>query len=230
MSDKQSAGDRSYYRRYEECGIVYGDESPVRVRPEVEMFLGWIPSGARVVDLGCGDGSVGERIQRERQATVSGIEIDPAGAEAARRRGIEALVGDLDEGLPYHDNQFDLALINVTLHMVYRPKFVLEEALRVAPRAIVTFPNFGFWLYRLELLLGRFPKHSLYGYHWYDTRHIHMFSLADLQDCVRQVGGTIGRQAFSGLRNRRQSRLAKFWPNLFGRIGAVEIIRSGAST
>jgi methionine biosynthesis protein MetW len=157
---------------------------------------------------------------------VSGVEIDPRGVEEARQRGVGAVVGDLDEGLPFDGDAFDVAVVNVALHMVYRPRFLVEEALRVAPQVILTFPNFGFWLYRAELsLLGRFPKHSLYGYRWYDTRHIHLFSLADLRDLCRELGVTITQERFTGLKNRRESKIARLAPNLFGRIAAVNIER-----
>jgi methionine biosynthesis protein MetW len=226
MRDKPPAGERAYYRQYEECGFVYGNDKKERARPEVELFLPWIPVGSRALDLGCGDGAVARRIMDVRQARVSGLEIDPQGVEGAIRRGVDALVGDLDEGLPFGNDSFDVAVANVTLHMVYRPRYLLEEALRVAPRVIVTFPNFGFWLYRAELTLrGRFPKHSLYGYKWYDTRHIHLFSLADLRDLCRTLGARIAAERFTGMRNRRESRLAGMAPNLLARIVAVDIRR-----
>ena len=177
-----------------------------------------------MIDLGCGDGSVAARIASERNADVKGVEIDPTGVELASKKGIDAIVGDLDEGIPHPDKSFDVAVGNVTLHMVYRPRFLLEEALRLAPRAIITFPNFGYWIYRAELLVrGRFPKHSLYGYHWYDTRHIHLFSLADLRDLCRELGVKVSAQRFTGIKNRRESRLARLAPNLLGWIAAVRI-------
>lgn len=225
MADKDAASDRSFYRRYEECGFVYGASEGSRVRPEVDLFRDWVPQGARLVDLGCGDGAVASRLATERGARVSGVEIDPDGVTIARRRGVDAITGDLDEGLPFADGSFDIALINVTLHMVYRPRFVLEEALRVAPRVIVTFPNFGYWVYRLELAAGRFPKHSLYGYNWYDTRHIHLFTRADLGDLCRELGVRITAERHTGLRNKRESRIARLWPNLLGRITALMVER-----
>ena len=226
MLDKDAATDRTHYRRYEECGFVYGPDGTSRVRPEVELFRDWVPRDARLLDLGCGDGAVASRLAEERGARVSGIEIDPAGVEVARSRGVTAIVGDLDEGLPFADGSFDVALINVTLHMVYRPRFVLEEALRVAPRVIITFPNFGFWIYRLELAWGgRFPRHSLYGYEWYDTRHIHLFSTADLRDLCSKLGVRVVAERHTGLKNRKPSSIARLWPNLLGRITAVMVER-----
>lgn len=226
-SDTRGAPGRAYYRNYEECGFVYGEAAASRRRPEVELFLEWIPEGARVLDLGCGDGSVGARIAQSRRAQVSGVELDPRGVEVARGRGVDAVEGDLDEGVPFFaDNSFDVAVINVTLHMVFRPRVVMAEALRVAPRVIVSFPNFGFWAYRLELLCGgRFPRHSLYGYEWYDTRHIHLFSGADFRALCQVVGGKVLTERHTGLRNRRESKVARLWPNLLGRITAALVER-----
>lgn len=225
MVDKAPA-DRLHYRSYEECGFVYGADAPSRTRPEIELFRDWVPAGAKLVDLGCGDGAVASRLMAERNVRASGVEIDPKGVEVARSRGVEAVVGDLDEGLPFADASFDVALINVTLHMVYRPRFVLEEAFRVAPKVIVTFPNFAYWFYRLELAwTGRFPKHSLYGYEWYDTRHIHLFSRADLKDLCRELGVRLVAERHTGLKNRKPSTLARLWPNMLGRITAVSLER-----
>lgn len=223
---KRDENQRAYYRRYEECGMTYGPDGAPRFRPELKYVLEWVPRGSRVLDIGCGDGAIGSRLIRDLGCTVDGIEIDPAGVAVAARRGVSARAGDIDEGLPYPDSSFDVAIVNVTLHMVYRPGFVLREALRVAPTVIVSFPNFGFWVYRLELLLsGKFPKHSLYGYHWHNTRHIHMFSIADLHDLLRDLSVQTGQSAYIGLRNRKASGLAKLWPNLLARTAILELKR-----
>jgi methionine biosynthesis protein MetW len=127
-------------------------------------------------------------------------------------------VGDVDEGLDFPDKSFDFVVINVTLQMVYRPGFVLREALRVGGSVIVSFPNVAHIVSRLELLLlGRYPRLPLYGYNWHDTRHIHLFSYKDFVDFVRECGGVVQKSVFFGLDSKSESLLARLLPNLFSR-------------
>ncbi|HTK31050.1 MAG TPA: methionine biosynthesis protein MetW [Candidatus Saccharimonadaceae bacterium] len=194
-------------------------------RPEYATLLGWTPRGSRVLDVGCGDGSLGARLIGERGCTVTGLDLDPTGVEIARGRGLDARVHDVDAGLPFADRSHDVAIMNVTLHMVYRPGFTLGEVLRVAPVALVTFPNVAHWTARLQLLAGRFPRRPLYGRHWYDTRHIHLFSWADFGDLVGELGARVTASRHLGFDSRTPSRLAQAWPNLFAAICMARVER-----
>ena len=194
-------------------------------RAEYAVLARWVPSGARVLDVGCGDGRLGAKLIAERGATVSGLEIDPAGAEKARAAGLDARAGDADAGLPWADGAFDIAIMNVTLMMVYRPGFVMRELLRVAPVALVSFPNVAFWPARLQLLSGRFPTRPLYGRKWYETRHIHLFSWADFAELVRSAGAAIGASEQFGRDSATPSRLARAWPNLFAALCLARVER-----
>ena len=195
-------------------------------RAEYPVLARWVPEGARVLDVGCGDGRLGAKLIAERRASVSGFEIDPGGTEKARAAGVEALTGDADHGLPYADNGFDVAILNVTLMMVYRPRFVLQEMLRVAPVALVSFPNLGHWVCRAQLLAGRFPTKPLYGSAWYDTRHIHLFTWADLRALVRLESARITAVEHFGRDSRTPSPLARAWPNLFSALSLARIERA----
>jgi methionine biosynthesis protein MetW len=198
-------------------------------RPEYATLVHWVPPGRRVLDVGCGEGSLGARLIAERGCTVHGIEIDPAGVELARRRGVEAWVGDADEGLGVPGDSYDVAIMNVSLLLCYRPKFVYTELLRAAPVALVTFVNFAHWATRLELLLlGRFPHRPLYGYPWYETRHIHMFSWSDFRGLTGQLGARITDAQHLGRDSIRGSRLAAAWPNLFAGICMARVERGRA--
>jgi len=197
-------------------------------RPEYATLIGWTPRGSRVLDLGCGDGSLGARLIHERGCTVTGLDLDPTGVEIARARGLDARVADLDAGLPFPDGLFDVAIMNVTLQMVYRPGFVMAELLRVSRAALVTFPNFAHWIARVQLLSGRFPRRPLYGRHWYDTRHIHLFSWQDFRDLTRELGAHVTAAQHLGLGSRTPSRLAATWPNLFASICLARIERNAS--
>jgi methionine biosynthesis protein MetW len=197
-------------------------------RPEYATLIGWTPRGSRVLDVGCGDGSLGLRLAGEKGCTVTGLDLDPTGVEIARARGLDARVADVDAGLPFPDRTFDVAITNVTLHMVYRPGFLMSELLRVSKVSLITFPNVAHALARLELLAGRFPRRPLYGRHWYDTRHIHLFSWADFRDLTQELGARVTASAHLGRDSRTPSVLARLWPNLFAAICMARIERDRA--
>jgi methionine biosynthesis protein MetW len=194
-------------------------------RPEYATLIGWTPRGSRVLDVGCGDGSLGARLIAERGAEVTGLDLDPTGVEIARSRGLDARVADVDAGLPFPDRRFDVSIMNVTLHMVYRPGFVLCELLRVSRIALVTFPNVAHLFARFELMAGRFPRRPLYGRHWYDTRHIHLFSWTDFRDLLDELGAGVTAARHFGRDSRSESWLAARWPNLFATICLARIER-----
>jgi methionine biosynthesis protein MetW len=196
------------------------------MRPEYDTLVQWTPPGSRVLDVGCGEGSLGARLIAEKGCVVHGIEIDPAGVDQARLRGIEARVGDADAGLDAPDGAYDIAIMNVTLFLCYRPRFVMSELLRVAPVALVSFVNFAHWLTRLELLLaGRYPHRPLYGYPWYETRHIHMFSWSDYRALVRDLDARVTAARHLGTNSITPSRLAAWWPNLFSMVSIARVER-----
>lgn len=194
-------------------------------RPEYPVLAGWVGRGERVLDVGCGDGSLGARLVAACGATVAGLELDPTGVERARARGVDARVADADAPFPFAADAFDVAVCNVTLMMVRRPRHVLEEMLRVAPRALVSFPNVAHWAARLQLAGGRFPRKPLYGYAWYETRHIHLFSWADFGALASELGAPIGRTEHFGRDSRTPSALARAWPNLFAALCLAELKR-----
>jgi methionine biosynthesis protein MetW len=216
-----SAGGRRDY------GWAGRDAAP-QARPEHDTIVAWVPRGSRVLDLGCGDGTLAARLAAERGCVVRGLEIDPAGVERARARGVDAQVADVDEGLAELADRYDLAVMNVTLHMVYRPGFVLAEMLRVAPAALVSFPNLGWWPNRLDALAGRFPRPALYGYSWHASRHIHLFSWRDFNDLARSLGARVTAARHLGRDGRTPARLAAVSPNLFARVSIARVERGGA--
>lgn len=159
-------------------------------RPEYAVIERWIEPRSRVIDLGCGDGSLLERLKRSRQIEERGIELAQSGVEACLAKQLRVAQGAIDTPLSdVPDDAFDYAVCNVTLQMVMRPEVLLREMRRVARRQIVSFPNFAYAPNRLELLLrGRMPRRLLFGYRWYDTGHIHQLSIADFVETSRALG------------------------------------------
>ena len=152
-----------------------------------------LPKNSRVLDLGCGDGALMEYLRLERGCTVRGLEIDADRVAGAIARGLSVIQGDLDQGLPmYPDDSFDVAVLAQTLQVVRSPALVLREMLRVAGRAVVSFPNFAHWRVRAHLALhGRMPVSRAIPYTWYETPNIHHTTIADFRHFVREEGGTL---------------------------------------
>lgn len=193
-------------------------------RPEYRYFLQWIKPQSRVLDLACGEGSLAKLLIDEKQCDVYGLEIDPLGVEQSIAKRIKAKVGDLDQGLKdFPDQSFDYVICNVSLQMLYRPGFVLEEALRVGKRAIISFPNFGYWKNRLQLLRGNFPRFSLYGHSWHETRSIHLFSLSDFLAFVKKANAKAYQARYLGSNSFHEDKISKILPNLFATVCILEI-------
>jgi methionine biosynthesis protein MetW len=148
-----------------------------------------VPVGSRVLDLGCGDGRLLEILRDVHQCRAQGVELDPREITACIDRGVPVIQGDLDRGLPeFPDDSFDYAVLSQTLQQLKFPKRVLEEILRVARRALVVVPNFGYWKGRLQFIRGRAPVTQALPYEWYNTPNLHFMSMYDFRDLVQRLG------------------------------------------
>jgi len=198
-------------------------------REEFSKIVDWIPEGSRVLDLGCGEGSLLKLLVERKKAQVEGIEISPSGVEVCKSKGLKVRQGKIDEGLPWADGAFDIAVCNVTLQMVMYPEKLLSEMGRVATRQIVSFPNFANLRNRLELFFfGRMPRAMLFGHTWWNTGHIHQLSLRDFKELIKKTGLKIKRSAYFGrLAIPGVVRLA---PNLLSTIAMHEMSNSTTQT
>jgi methionine biosynthesis protein MetW len=161
-----------------------------------ELLLEHVDDGSRVIDLGCGDGRLLERLRSERGCRVLGVELGEAEVTAVIGRGLPVIRGDLDQGLgDIPTDSFDTAVLSQTLQQVQRPTTVLREMLRVAQRALVVVPNFGHWRVRLKVIQqGRAPVTDSLPYEWYDTPNLHVCSMHDIRDLVGQLGMRVVRE------------------------------------
>ena len=149
-------------------------------RADFATIARWVAHGSQVLDLGCGDGSLLAYLARERGAKGYGIEIDDAGVLACVASGVNVLQGNLDTGLAgFDDASFDCVILSQTLQAMHRIEDIVTEMLRVGREAIVTFPNFGHWTHRWQILRGRMPVSTSLPYQWYDTPNIHLCTVAD---------------------------------------------------
>lgn len=157
-------------------------------REEFDFISKWVKKGDKVVDLGSGDGSL-LKLLKEKGCDVMGVEISKSGVLSTQDKGIKVLQGRIDKKQIFKDNEFDIAICNVTIQMVMYPEILLKEMKRIARKQIITFPNFAFLPNRIDLLLnGRMPRIMIPGYNWYSTGHIHQFSIKDFEDHIKSMG------------------------------------------
>ena len=193
-------------------------------RADFATIASWIPRGARILDLGCGDGSLLAYLGRERSASGYGIEIDDAGVLASVANGINVLQSDLESGLAgFDDASFDCVILSQTLQAMRHAEDIVVEMLRVGREAIVTFPNFGHWSHRWQILKGRMPVSPSLPYQWYDTPNIHLCTVADFDAFLAQRGfDVVDRVVLAG--GSPVTRL----PNLLGELAIYRFRRGGA--
>jgi methionine biosynthesis protein MetW len=146
-----------------------------------------VPQGARVLDLGCGDGALLAHLQQHKGCTGYGVELDDANVLACAQRGVNVLQLNLNQGLKvFADQSFDVVLQIDTLQHLRNAEVMLRETARVGQIGIVAFPNFGHWFNRLSVLRGRMPVTKRLPYQWYDTPNIRVGTYADFADLARK--------------------------------------------
>lgn len=153
-----------------------------RHRPDFAAIAGWIALGSSVLDLGCGDGTLLRYLKDTRRITGYGVEIDDASVIACVKNGVNVVQSDLERGLSgFEDNSFDYVVLSQTLQAMKNSEIIMREMLRVGREGIVTFPNFGYWKNRFEVLKGHMPVSENLPYEWFDTPNVHLCTVADFE-------------------------------------------------
>jgi methionine biosynthesis protein MetW len=196
------------------------------MRLDLSHIQRWIAPGARVLDLGCGDGVFLEFLRDQRQVRGTGLEIDQKYITAAISRGLNVVEQNMDESLAnFPDQSFDTVVLALALQAVNYPDRVLEEMLRIGREGIVTFPNFGHWRCRLMLgIKGHMPVASFMPNTWYNTPNIHFCTVKDFEDLCREKGIRILAREVVG-ETKSQPMLSNRWPNLFATTAIYHITR-----
>ena len=182
------------------------------VRHDFQAIAEWIKPGSRVLDLGCGDGALLAYLEEGRQIAGYGVEISSEGVLASVKRGINVLQMNLEDGLSIFETaSFDYVILSRTLQAMHNTEGILQEMLRVGRQGIVTFPNFGYWRNRLQVLAGRMPVSEEIPYQWFDTPNIHLCTLNDFEDLCEEVGARVLQRVV--IANGKDIRVL---PNLLG--------------
>ncbi|KAB0265238.1 methionine biosynthesis protein MetW [Microvirga brassicacearum] len=169
--------------------------SPARL--DFLLLADMVAPGSRVLDVGCGDGSLLALLRDRKNVDGRGIEISREGVNACLAKGLPVIQGDADTDLAdYPNDAFDYVILSQTIQATRQPKVVLEHLLRIGRRAIVSFPNFGHWRVRLDLLVkGRMPVTDNMPYSWHDTPNIHFCTIRDFLELCAEVGARMERAA-----------------------------------
>ncbi|GAB2181013.1 methionine biosynthesis protein MetW [Denitratisoma sp. agr-D3] len=194
-------------------------------RSDFDVIAGWVQPGERVLDLGCGDGSLLRRLITERGARGYGVELDSASVRAAIGNGINVIQGNLEEGLAgFTDDAFEHVVLSRTLQTVRNTQGILREMLRVGREAVVSFPNFAYWKNQLSLVeKGRMPVSEDLPYQWYDSPNVRFFTIKDFEALCADMGFVIRDSQVLD----EAGQLVKEEPNYLGSLGVYRLARRG---
>jgi len=200
-------------------GRSHGERAQTRY--DFELIASWIPERARVLDLGCGDGVLLAGLSATHGVAGYGVEIDEAGVLASVRNGVNVIQMDMETGLStFGDGAFDFVILSQTLQAMRNVELIMREMLRVGREGIVTFPNFGYWRHRLDIIRGHMPVSRTLPYQWYDTPNIHLCTVKDFDDLCVKAGAQILDE-----RVINEGRTVSFLPNLMGSLGVFRFRR-----
>jgi len=191
------------------------------ISTEMQLIADLVPAGARVLDLGCGDGALLAHLQQAKGCSGYGVELADDNVLACARRGVNVVQLNLDEGLAlFEDHSFDVVLQLQTLQHLRNTEKMLRETARVGRIGIVSFPNFAHWPNRLAVLGGRMPVTRILPYQWYDTPNIRVGTFADFEVLARRNGLDI-LDSFGVHAGHAVQR----WPNLRASVAVFKIAR-----
>jgi methionine biosynthesis protein MetW len=191
-------------------------QRPARV--DLLLIAQMVAPGARVLDIGCGDGTLLRILAETKNVDGRGVEISQEGVNECVAVGLSVVQGDADRDLVnYPDGAFDYAILSQTIQATRRPRHVLEQLLRIGRHAIVSFPNFGHWRIRSHMMFaGRMPVTENLPQAWYETPNIHFCTITDFLGLCEEVDATVERAVALNAYGKVLGLNGQFWQNLFG--------------
>ncbi|OHX12645.1 methionine biosynthesis protein MetW [Chromobacterium sphagni] len=191
------------------------------LRPDLQMIYDWVSPSSRVLDLGCGQGELLAALQDGKQVQGYGVDLDVANVVRCVAAGVNAIQGDLETGLAeFQDQRFDHVVLSQTIQAMRHTEAILNEMLRVGREAIVSFPNFGYWQNRWQILQGHMPVSDTIPYQWYDTPNIHWCMLGDFEAlCAKNRIRIVQRVVMD------KGKRVSLWPNLRGSLAFYRVAR-----
>lgn len=203
------------------------------IRPDLQLIADMVEPGSLLLDIGCGDGALLDYLIHEKRVDGRGIELSVEGVNACVSSGLSVIQGDADQDLSnYPDQAFDYVILSQTLQATRAPKEVLENLLRIGRRAIVSFPNFGYWQVRLSLAFqGRMPFTESLPHAWYETPNIHFCTIKDFVELCGKIGITIENSlAMNNWGAARGIGSSMFFANLMGEQAVFLLSKNGSNT
>ena len=204
----------------------------IGMRYDLQIIASWIRPGSKVIGLGCGEGELLYYLKHNKQVTETGVEIIEDRVAECINKGLTVIQGDINEEVTdYADDSFDYVVLSQTLQQVYDPLALVRAMLRIGRKVIVSFPNFGHWFVRLQLLFtGHAPITPQLPYQWYETPNIRVLSIKDFREFSKQVGFTILKEATINTdREDKTGNYVAFMPNLRATYGIYLISRLNTS-
>ncbi len=186
-----------------------------------DLVLDEIPDQAKVLDLGCGDGSLLVMLQDKKKVKGFGVEISEEGVSLCVEKGLYCYQADIDDGLSdYKDNSFDYVILNQTIQNTKRPDYVINEVLRIGKKAIISFPNFAYISTRSYLMFkGTMPVNELLPYEWYESPNIHLLTVSDMKRMAGAFSFKILEEKNFSYTKKGKSKIIKCFPNLLAQYG-----------
>ena len=179
------------------------------------IVLDWIPNHSKVIDFGCGDGTLLKILAEKKSVTSYGVEIDKEKINACIANGVSVIQQDIDAGIQnYKGMGFDFAIMASSIQCLRRPRNAMQNILQVANECVITLPNFGNWELRLGLLKGKMPSSAQLPAKWYETKNLHLCTIADFEELCTEELFEIKKKVYLNSRGS-SSWLANTFPNLF---------------
>ena len=188
-----------------------------QLRPDLQYIAEQIKPGARVLDLGCADGELLAWLNQHKNVRGIGVDVDVNSIVTCVGKGLNVIQADMESGLQhFEDGSFDYVVLSLTIQAMHNVELILQEMLRVGKVGIVTFPNFGFWENRWQILVGRMPVSETIPYEWYNTPNIHFCTVKDFDKLLGKLGMQVDGQIVL-----HQGEKVEFLPNLLGSLALV---------